>query len=352
MLRFGLIGCGHIARRHAQLLGGGAIDGAKLTAVCDIEPDRARVMAETYDVAWTTNIADLLARDDVDIVSVLTPSGLHHDHAIAAAAAGKHVVVEKPMALRLDDADAMIRACDDAGVRLFVVKQCRFHVPVEKTREAFVTGRLGKPVLASVRVWWRRDQAYYDRDGWRGTWALDGGVLMNQAIHHIDLLQWFMGPATAVRCAGRTRLLDIETEDTASGTIEFESGALGTIEATTATRPKGVEGSFSILGDGGTVVIGGMGADRLERWAFADARAGDDMAVERYVNPADYPGYGHKAYYDHVVSCIEHSTVAAVDGREGRKSLELAAALYESMETGQTVRLPSRGAHSLLGVRG
>jgi UDP-N-acetyl-2-amino-2-deoxyglucuronate dehydrogenase len=352
MLRFGLIGCGHIAQRHAQLLGGGAIEGAKLTAVCDVVPDRARALAETYNVPFVTDIAELLARDDVDVVSVLTPSGLHHDHAIAAAAAGKHVVVEKPMALRLDHADAMIAACEEAEVRLFVVKQCRFHVAVAKTREAFVAGRLGKPVLASVRVWWRRDQSYYDQDGWRGTWALDGGVLMNQAIHHIDLLQWFMGPATAVCCAGRTRLLDIEAEDTVVGTIEFESGALGIIEATTATRPKGVEGSFSILGEGGTVVIGGMAADRIDRWAFADPVPADETAAERYVNPADYPGYGHKAYYDHVVRCIEQGSADAVDGREGRKSLELAAALYESIETGGTVRIPSDGAHSLLGVRG
>lgn len=319
------------------MLGRGMIEGAALGAVCDIVPERARAFGDDYAVPWFADLDELLARDDVDVACVLTPSGLHHDHCLAAARAGKHVLVEKPMALRTDHADAMIAACEAAGVRLFVVKQCRFHVPVVRAREALDTGRFGKLVLGCARLWWRRDQAYYDKDEWRGTWSLDGGVLINQAIHQIDLLRWFLGPVRTVHAAARTALLNIEVEDTAVATIEFENGALGTIEATTATRPKGVEGSFSIIGAGGTASIGGMAADRLEHWAFSEKKSGDDEPMARFINPPGIEGYGHKTYYDHVVQDLHRGSNQAVDGREGRMSLEVVTALYESIELGRPV---------------
>lgn len=349
MHRFGLIGCGHIARRHADILSSGAVEGAVLGAVCDIVPERARVLGETYGVPYFNDLAQLFARGDVDVACVLTPSGLHHDHCLAAAAAGKHVVVEKPMALRIDDADAMIRACIDAGVRLFVVKQLRFHAPVVMARQALEANRFGRLVLGSVRVWWRRDQAYYDSAEWRGTWALDGGVLMNQAIHYIDLLQWFFGPAKGVRAIGRTALLDVEVEDTAVGIIEFSNGALATVEATTAARPVGVEGSLSILGERGTVLIGGLAADRIDLWNFGDSEVGT-QALSQEADPNVAPSQGHRDFYAHVVKCLENGG-SGIDGREARKSLEIAAALYESMETGQTVRLDNVCGHSALGRR-
>ena len=348
-LRFGLIGCGHIARRHAELLGTGQVDGATLTAVCDIVPERAQTLGEQYDVPHFTDLREVLARDDVDVACILTPSGLHHDHALAAAAAGKHVLVEKPMALRLDHADSMIRACDEAKVRLFVVKQCRFNVPVRRAREALDDGRFGTPLSGSARLWWRRDQDYYDQAPWRGTWALDGGVLMNQAIHHIDLLQWFLGPANSVRAAGRTALLDIEVEDSAVATVTFANGALGVIDATTATRPRSVEGSVSILGSGGTVEIGGVAADRLVNWEFCEKIDSDDRPLDDFSNPAGAAGYGHKSYYDEVVKALRGEESAAVDGREGRQSLALVTALYAAMESGETVSLDSGAAHSRLG---
>src|SRR3954466_16028466 len=183
----------------------------------------------------------MLARDDIDAVAVLTPSGMHPQHAIACARAGKHVVVEKPMALRLQDGDDMIRACDEAGVKLFVVKQNRFNVSIVKAREALDAGRFGHLVLGTVRVRWCRDQEYYDQDAWRGTWALDGGVLSNQASHHVDLLQWMFGPVESVFAKTSTALGDIEAEDTAVVVLKFRSGALGIIEATTATRPVDLE---------------------------------------------------------------------------------------------------------------
>src|SRR5258708_6551255 len=204
-MRFGVLGCGRIAERHSDLLGGGHIAGAKLVAVCDEARERADAIASRFGVPALYDLDDLLARKDIDAVSVLTPSGMHPRHAIAVAKAGKHVIVEKPMALRLEDADAMIRACDRAGVKLFVVKQNRFNVPVAKAREALEARRFRRLVLGTVRVRWCRDQSYYDQDKWRGTWAYDGGVLSNQPSHHVDMLEWFFGDGGSVRRSAGTR---------------------------------------------------------------------------------------------------------------------------------------------------
>ncbi|MGY3549385.1 MULTISPECIES: Gfo/Idh/MocA family protein [unclassified Bradyrhizobium] len=351
MIRFGLLGCGRIAKRHADLLGGGHIQGATLTAVCDVLPERANEVASRYHVPACYNLVELLARTDVDVISVLTPSGLHPSHAIAAAKAGKHVVVEKPMALRLEDADAMIQACDAAGVKLFVVKQNRFNVPVVKAREALEAGRFGRLVLGTVRVRWCRDQAYYDQDAWRGTWAYDGGVLTNQASHHIDMLEWFFGDVVSVHARATTALVKVETEDTAVATLKFRNGALGIIEATTAVRPRDLEGSLSILGEKGTVEIAGFAVNQIRHWHFVDALPSDQVVVEKFsVNPPNVYGFGHQAYYQHVVDCLLHQSAALVDGLEGRKSLELISALYESIETGQEVALRFQPRRSKLGV--
>lgn len=340
MIRIGLLGCGRIAKRHADLLGGGHIKGAVLAAVCDELPERVNQFASRYAVPGFHKLADFLSRADVDVVSVLTPSGLHAAHAIDVAKAGRHVVVEKPMALRLADADAMIEACDAAGVKLFVVKQNRFNVPVVKAREALLAGRFGKLILGTVRVRWCRDQAYYDQDKWRGTWAYDGGVLANQASHHVDMLEWFFGDVVSVHARAATALVNIEAEDTAVATLRFRSGALGIIEATTAVRPKDLEGSLSILGEKGTVEIAGFAVNKIRHWQFRDALPSDADVIEKFsVNPANVYGFGHQAYYAHVVDCLRNLSPALVDGLEGRKSLELISALYESIETGKEVEL-------------
>ena len=351
MIRFGLLGCGRIAKRHSELLGGGHIDGAGLVAVCDPVRARADAIASQFGVPASYDIDKFLARGDIDAVAVLTPSGMHPAHVIACARAGKHVVVEKPMALRLPDADDMIRACDDAGVKLFIVKQNRFNVPVVKAREALDAGRFGKLILGTVRVRWCRDQAYYDQDEWRGTWALDGGVLTNQASHHIDMLEWFFGDVVSVHARAITALANIETEDTAVATLKFRNGALGIIEATTATRPTDLEGSLSILGEKGTVEIAGFAMNAIRHWRFVDELASDKDVIEKFsVNPPDVYGFGHQAYYCHVIDCLTSQGVALVDGLEGRKSLELISALYESIETGQEVPLRFVPRLSRLGV--
>jgi predicted dehydrogenase len=351
-LRIALLGCGRIAARHAELLGRGAIEGAGLAAVCDIDPARANAFAARYDVPAYTSLAAMLSRPHVDAVAVLTPSGLHAEHAVAVLEAGAHAIVEKPMALTLADADRMIEAADRTGQRLFVVKQNRFNVPVAKAREALDAGRFGQLVLGTVRVRWCRDQRYYDQDAWRGTWAMDGGVIANQASHHVDMLTWFMGPVESVHARSLRALVDIEAEDTAVATLRFRSGALGIVEATAATRPKDLEGSLSVLGAGGSVEIGGFAVNEIRHWRFVDEREGDADVRSRFsVNPPDVYGFGHHAYYDHVVQVLRGRAEALVDGREGRASLELIAALYESMASGKEVSLPLRVEHSRLGRR-
>jgi predicted dehydrogenase len=350
MIRIAIVGCGRIARRHADLLGTGQIAGAQLAAVCDIDPQRTRAYAEKYNVTGFDDLEQMLAHADADVVAVLTPSGTHAAVAIQVARSGRHVIVEKPMALTLPDADAMIQAAEAAGVRLFVVKQNRFNVPVVKAREALLAGRFGKLVLGTVRVRWCRDQRYYDQDAWRGTWAQDGGVIANQASHHVDMLGWFMGPVESVHARSARALVEIEAEDTAVATLKFRSGALGIIEATGATRPKDLEGSLSVLGEGGTVEIGGFAVNAIRHWNFVQPRAEDADVMERYsVNPPNVYGFGHQAYYEHVVECLNTGADALVDGREGRASLELVAALYESMASGSEVRLPLKVVHSRLG---
>lgn len=352
MIDVALVGCGRIAQRHAQLLGGGQIEGARLVAVCDIIADRAQTLGEKYGVLAYTDMTEMLARHKPDLAAILTESGNHASHAIAAAKHGTNVLVEKPMALTLADADAMIETCDTAGVRLFVVKQNRFNRPVIKLREALEAGRFGKLTLGTVRVRWCRPQHYYDQAPWRGTWGLDGGVLTNQASHHVDLLEWMMGDVQSVMGMTTKSLADIEAEDTATVILRFMSGALGVIEATTATRPKDLEGSISILGERGSVEIGGFAVNQMKIWDFEEKYEGDSEVFERYsVNPPDVYGFGHREYYQHVISALLHGGPNLVDGLVGRRSLELITAIYESVETGQEVRLRFHPRHARLGLQ-
>ena len=346
-----LVGCGRIAAKHAELLGGGRIAGARLEAVCDTLLPRARIMGDQYGVSAYDDMHRMLkAHPRVDIISILTPSGDHARHLLELVGYGKHMVIEKPMALTLGDADAMIEACARHRVKLFVVKQNRFNLPVQRLKEAVDQGRFGKLVMGTVRVRWCRRQDYYDQAAWRGTWAQDGGVFTHQASHHIDLLEWLMGDVASVFARGTTALARIETEDTGAAVIKFCNGALGIIEATTATRPKDLEGSISILGERGSVVIEGFAVNRLRTWQFEDQGPLDEAILRTSSeNPPDVYGFGHKAQYDHIVDCIAHDRKALVDGVEGRKSLEVIAALYGSIETGREIFLKDKPEKCRLG---
>ena len=340
-LRFALLGCGRISAKHAQALSKN-VPGAELVAVCDLKPELAAKVATQYNVPWFTDFDAMINTmgTSIDVVNVLTPSGMHAKHAIQVAKSGKHVVVEKPMAMTLGDADAMIRACDENGVKLFVVKQNRYNIPVQKLREAIDEGRFGKMVMGTVRVRWCRRQDYYDQASWRGTWEQDGGVFANQASHHVDLLEWMMGDVESVQAMSATRLADIETEDTGVVILRFVNGALGVIEATTATRPVDIEGSISVLGEHGIVEIAGFAVNEMKIWNFADKRPTDVDVIERYrQNPPDVYGFGHVAYLQNVVESIKIGKPALVGGLEGKKSLELITAIYESIETKKEVFL-------------
>lgn len=350
-LEFALVGCGRIAKRHSDLLGNNQITGAKLSAVCDIVEEKAKIIADKYNVPYYTDMDKMMTSEkNIDVISVLTPSGLHAKHVINLAKYKKHIVVEKPMALTLDDADSMIRACDENHIKLFVVKQNRFNVPVQKLRQAIEARRFGKLVMGTIRVRWCRTQDYYDQDKWRGTWAMDGGVFANQASHHVDLLEWMMGDVESVFAKSATSLVNIEVEDTGIVLLKFRSGALGVIEATTATRPKDLEGSISILGEKGTVEIGGFAVNEMKVWNFTDTTEDDLEVLTKFsVNPPNVYGFGHQAYYDNVVDCLSNGHSALVDGLEGRRSLELISAIYESIETGQEVKLRFQPTRCRLG---
>src|SRR6266404_9599055 len=244
-LRFCLVGCSDIAKKHVAALQ--RLSEAELVAVCDLNKERALTLAKQCGARPYTDLHTMLTSEDVDVVGILTPSGDHAERILEVVQYRKHIVVEKPLALRLDDADRVIRTCDEAGVRLFVVKQNRFNRPIQALKRAIERGRFGKLVLGTVRVRWCRPPAYYKSTPWRGTWAWDGGVLTNQASHHIDMLEWMMGEVESVTAMTCTRLAKIEAEDTAVAILRFRNGALGVIEATTATRPIDLEGSISIL---------------------------------------------------------------------------------------------------------
>jgi predicted dehydrogenase len=277
---------------------------------------------------------------DIDVVCVLTESGNHARDVIAVAEQRKHVLVEKPMALRLSDAEEMVGACDAAGVRLFVVKQNRHNRPIEKLRAALEEGRFGKLVMGTVRVRWMRTQAYYDQDPWRGTWQYDGGVFANQASHHIDMLMWMMGEPVSAFARTRTALANIEAEDTGAAIIKFKNGAIGVIEATTAARPSDVEGSISILGERGVVEVAGFAMNELRTWKFVDVRPEDEEILANFSeNPPDVYGYGHRRYLTGVVKQLHGERGRLVEGLEGLRSLELIVALYESAETGREISL-------------
>lgn len=352
MLKFAIVGCGRIAKRYVDLFSTKAIEGAELVAVADIQIEKAKKYADIAKVKAYQDFNEMVIKENPDVICVLTPSGLHAEHVVELAKHKKHIVVEKPMALSLADADKMIQACEQQKINLFVVKQNRFNLPVVKLREALEAGRFGKLVMGTVRVRWCRDQSYYDQDSWRGTWAYDGGVFTNQASHHIDLLSWMMGDVESVHAHSGTFLVKTETEDTGVAILKFKNGALGVVEATTAIRPKDLEGSLSVLGEKGSVEIGGFAVNKIQHWNFQLPTAEDQNVIQNFsVNPPNVYGFGHKEYLQTVVDSLNGKQTIPVSGREGRKSLEVINAFYESIETGKTVHLPFDPKFSKLGKK-
>lgn len=337
MVNIGLIGCGTIANKHVTAIS--RLDNAKITCVYDTNPEAAKAFGEKYGLPWYSDLNEMVARGDPQIFSVLTPSGVHHQNVKALLQFGRDFVVEKPLALRLDVIDDILATCDANGQKIYVVQQNRFNPPIQKLKEALDNGRFGKLVLGTVRVRWARHQKYYSDKPWRGTWAEDGGVLTNQASHHIDMLIWMMGGVKSVMAKTATRLADIEAEDTGACVLQFENGALGIVEATTAVRPKDLEGSISILGEKGSVEVGGFFMNELKTWNFVDPDPMDDDIWEKYAKVPAEPAWNHSAFYRNVVNAHIQRKRGLIDGLDGRRSMEIISAIYESAETGKEVFL-------------
>jgi len=338
--RIALVGCGRISRNHVEAIS--RIDGLELIAACDSVADRAKSLAEPLGIPWFTSYAKMLAEVDCDVVTIATPSGYHPEQGVLAAKAGRHVIVEKPMAISLRGADELVHACDAAGVHLFVVKQNRLNAAVQMLKRAVDRGRFGRLYMANCTVRWTRPQSYYDQAPWRGTWEFDGGAFMNQASHYVDLIQWIVGPVDNVMAKTATLARKIETEDSGVAILRFRSGALGVIEVTMLTYPQNMEGSLTILGEKGTVKIGGMAVNKVEHWQFADEDPDDEVARALDSNPPNVYGFGHEGYYRNVLAVLRGDAKPDTDGRAGRKSLELILGIYESAKTGCDVPLPLR----------
>ena len=338
--RIGLVGCGRISRNHFDAIA--KVDGLELAAVCDTDVERARQAGETYGVPSYRALDEMLRAGDFDVVAICTPSGLHSPQGIAAARAGKHVVTEKPMSLTLRQADDLVRACDDAGVQLFVVKQNRLNPPIQLIKRAVDKGRFGRIYMANVTVRWQRPQEYYDAEPWRGTWEFDGGAFMNQASHYVDLIQWLVGPVESVMGKTATQARRIEAEDSGIGILKFRSGALGVIEVNVLTYPRNLEGSITIIGERGTVKIGGTAVNRVEHWTFAEYDDDDKLVDAANTNPPNVYGFGHEGYYRNVLAVLRGEAKPETDGRAGRKSLELILGIYESAKTGCEVAIPMK----------
>ena len=338
--RIGIVGCGRISQYHVEAIQ--KVEGLTLAAVCDIDESRARETGGKAGVPSFASLDAMLKGADLDIVAVCTPSGLHPEHGIAVAKAGKHVVSEKPMALSLDSAEALIKACDTAGVKLFVVKQNRLNPPIQLLKRAVDRGRFGRIFMANVTVRWQRPQEYYDAEPWRGTWKFDGGAIMNQASHYVDLVQWLVGPVQSVVAKTATQARKIEAEDSGAAVLRFGSGAIGVIEVNVLTYPRNFEGSITIMGEKGTVKIGGTSVNKVEHWSFAEYNDDDKLVQTDSINtnPPTVYGFGHEGYYRNVVAVLRGQAKADTDGREGRKSLALILAIYESARTGREIVIP------------
>ncbi len=337
--RFGLIGCGRIAPNHARNIV--ELENAELKAVCDIVPEKAEQYRQTYGGDVYTDYRKVLERPDVDIVAIATSSGQHAEIGIAAAEAGKHVIVEKPMALSLRDADKLIEVCQRNHVYLGVCHQNRYNQVVRKLRDALEAGRFGRINHGVASIRWYRNANYFQQDSWHGTWEQDGGVLMNQSIHNIDLLLWMLGDAVTVYGKIATQVQPIEVEDLGMGMIQFKNGALGMIEASSTVYPKNLEETLNIFGEHGTVVLGGTSINKIETWRFADGNDDEAETIRTSgENPPNIYGFGHRTLYQRFMNAIETGAPFDIPGEEGRKGLEMILAIYHSALINQPVSLP------------
>ena len=354
--RIGLVGCGRISAKHIAAI---ALDPnrASLVALCDVSPEKIELAASQYiseglshqqrfsSPKQYTSFNQLLydVRHHIlvlDLLVLATPSGLHPEQAMAAAELGLHVCTEKPMATRWMDGVQMVKAFDQAGTKLFVVKQNRFNSTLQLLKRQLERNRFGQIAIVNINVFWQRPQQYYDQASWRGTWEFDGGALMNQASHYVDLLDWLIGPVESLSASIATIARSIEVEDSAVLQLKWRNGALGTMAVTMLTYPENLEGSITIIGERGTVKVGGTAVNKIEHWSFADESSDDDLIHEASYATSNVYGFGHAAYYKSVFDSLSGIDVEVCDGREGLKSLEILIGAYRSARDLKVIHLP------------
>jgi len=337
-IRMAVVGCGRISKNHF-----GSIekhqDNIELVSICDVQQKVLSEHEEVYKVKGYLDLSDMLENEDLDLVVICTPSGIHADQTELCAKHGVNVMTEKPMATRWSDGVRMVKACDAAGVRLFVVKQNRRNSTLQLLKRAVTENRFGKIHMVHLNVFWTRPQEYYDQAPWRGTWEFDGGAFMNQASHYVDLLEWLIGPIDKVQAMMSTTR-DIEVEDTGVLNVKWRNGALGSMSVTMLTYPKNLEGSITILGEKGTVRVGGVAVNDIQHWEFDEPKDYDDEVKEANYQTTSVYGFGHPLYYNNVIEVLRGNAEPETDGREGLKSLEVLIAAYLSARDGKTISLP------------
>ncbi len=338
-IRIAVVGCGRIAASHFRSIEAHRQD-LELVAVCDTDAATLEAMQQQHGAAGFATLPELLRDAHPDVVALCTPSGLHPQQAILAARTGCHVITEKPMATRWSDGLRMVRECDEADVHLLVVKQNRRNSTLQLLKRALDKRRFGRLYMVTLNVFWSRPQSYYDSARWRGTWEFDGGALMNQASHYVDLIDWLIGPVESVQAYVATLARNIQVEDTATVGVRWRSGALGSINVTMLTYPRNLEGSITIIGEHGTARVGGVAVNDIQHWEFAAGDPDDELVRSASYQTTSVYGAGHVAYYGNVVKVMRGEAEPETDGREGLRSLELLIASYLSARDGRRVALP------------
>lgn len=348
-LKFAIIGCGRISYKHIEALVNNNND-AELVAVCDIVKEKAETRAKEYkdklnsDVSVNvyTDYKEMLEKEDIDVATIATESGYHPEIAIYCMNNKKNVICEKPMALSIKDADAMIKAGKDNDVKLCVSHQNRFNKPIQQLKQALSEGRFGKLINGTARILWNRNMDYYKQAPWRGTWELDGGTLMNQCIHNIDLLQWMMGgeiESVYAECGNFIR--DIEAEDFGAVLVRFKNGSIGIIEGSACVYPKNLEETLSIFGEKGTAVIGGLAVNKIETWRFEDGKDSEaEILKAQEGDPDTVYGFGHTPLFKDMIDAINDNRQPIVSGTEGKKGMSIILGAYKSALTKMPVKFP------------
>jgi predicted dehydrogenase len=349
-MKYALIGCGRISPNH---IAAARANELEFVGICDVNKEMLQDKVSRYnlgDVHQYTNYQEMLEKEKPELVAIATESGKHAEIALQCVEAGCHMIIEKPIALSLDDADAIISAAKKKGVKICANHQNRFNKSVRKIRKALEEDRFGRMFYGAAHVRWCRDKNYYEQAKWRGTWEQDGGALMNQCIHNIDLLRWMMGDEIE-EVVGITDQLNhpyLEAEDLGIALVKFKNGAYGIIEGTTDVYPKNLEETLYLFGQKGTVKVGGQSVNRIEEWRFADGQERPEEVIAEFAeNPPNVYGFGHTPLYADMIDAIRNDREPYVNGEAGRRALELVLAIYKSAAEGKTVKMPLNGCSTL-----